>query len=176
MKQAKVTNKIFEAHEMLKMENIKTNIVFENKETPKNIVNKADQIYGTTNTTTLIMSKWRDVPQEIRNVMKDGVLMVNGLYVYDKFLTLLYGWNVPNKAKRSWELITSQETRELSSMCITFNKDLNSKVKDIWNLWQKEYPSNWNGLYNKDRFINELQRNGIRCSSYREPILMQKWG
>ena len=104
--------------------------------------------------------------------MKNGVVLVNGLYIYDRFLTILYGWQVPNKAKRSWDLITTAEMKELSSLCLTLNKNIDEKVRNIWRNWKYKYSSNWDEIYNRNEFENMLKKEQIKCYNYREPIVM----
>ena len=33
-------------------------------------------------------------------MMSDTVVLVNGLYIYEDYLAVLYGWNIPDKAKK----------------------------------------------------------------------------
>ena len=159
---------------MLKVEEIKPNTAIKGSETYRYIAKEPNKVYGTSKTERIIMSKWRDVPREVEKFMEDGVLMVNGLCIYDSLLTILYGWNIPNKARRSWELIPSQRIGELAPMCLTFNEDVNGKVIDLWNRWKDMNASSWYKIYNKDQFEYELGKEGIKCYSYREPVLMKK--
>ena len=172
IKQAGVINNMFEAHELLKEEFGEggSNKVVRGKQSNK--INKVEDIYGTDKGTAVIMSKWKDVPNEIKEGMENGVVLVNGLYIYDKFLAILFGWNVPRKAKRSWDLMTSQKMREFPSMCLTLNKDIDKRVKDLWCLWKDKYSSDWDEIYHREKFKNILEKEEIKCYTYREPIVI----
>ena len=54
------------------------------------------------------------------------------VYLYKDYLAILYGWNVPQKAKRPWELVEVNDMIELSPMCLTANKEINKVVEIIW--------------------------------------------
>ena len=172
IKQAGVINNMFEAHELLKEEcgEESSNKVVRGKQSNK--INNVEDIYGTDKGTAVIISKWRDVPNEIKEGMENGVVLANGLYIYDKFLAILFGWNVPRKAKRSWDLMTSQKMREFPSMCLTLNKDIDKRVRDIWSLWKCKKSSDWDEIYQREEFKYILEKEEIKCYTYREPIVV----
>ena len=174
LQQAKKFNQLFKSYELLEEEKQYLRIEESIGKTQRTEAKVETELPGLTNGVELIKSKWRYVPNEIKEKMDKAVIMVNGLYVFEDFLAIIYGWNVPEKAKRSWDLMDKREMGELSSMCLTYNADISRKILDIWEEWNYKGEYDWNKIYNKEKFKIELQKNHIECYDYREPLILAK--
>ena len=118
--------------------------------------------------------KWELVPNELQKVLPHAVILINGLLVYRDYLSILYGWNIPEKAKRSWDLIDTSGLSSLSPMCMTSSCDLAKKLNDIWDIWNSEGTEDWATIYNKNKFVKELEKHKIKWYSYSEPLILNK--
>ena len=175
IKQAQKSNKLFKAHELIlapcsEIDSQKNKV----NEKTGNLVDLSNQLYGITNKVKLIKSKWHHVPKKVQDIMSDTVVLVNGLYIYEDYLAIIYGWNIPDKAKRSWELVQKEDKKELSPMCLTMNKAIAVKIESLWREWTRKQTSDWSSIYDLKRFRVELDKNSIKCYSYKEPLLLSE--
>lgn len=118
---------------------------------------------------TVIRNKIKLLPDEVRRFAETGLVLINGILSIDETMTRLVGWDIPNKAKRSYDLNPNYNMPYQSAMCFSGSLEIMKKILEecVYANLGKENIAN-----EKELVTRYLKTNGIVHMKYREPLVM----